>query len=93
MTKTEKYRIEKSKSMSTDLDVPLSQLDGTVYDSFREARDALPEGLQDGLWVDAGQTSKLWLYPAEMTDEEIEADKEGYEVVAFIVEFTLVERR
>jgi len=89
MTKTEKYRIEKSRNVSTDLDVPLSQLDGTVYDSIREARDALPEGLQEGEWVNNGQTYKLWLYPAEMTDEEIEADIEGYKAVAFIVEFTV----
>lgn len=92
-TKTEKYRIERNRNLSTHLDVPLDALHGAVYDSWDEAEAALPEGLVQGpAWIDAGSDLVMWYYPEETTEEEMDQDIYGALVLAKIVQYTAKRR-
>lgn len=83
MTKTEKYRIEKSQNTSTHMDQAVINAEG-VYRSLDDAMDAMPAGLVPAEdWTPDGDS--LWYYLEGTTEEEMEADLDGYDMVAKIV--------
>jgi len=83
MTTAQQYQIVKNSNASTHMDQAVINAEG-VYRSLDEAMDAMPAGLVPAEdWTPDGDS--LWYYLEGTTEEEMEADLDGYDMVAKIV--------
>lgn len=70
-----KHLIIRNKNLSTEHDNAINALEGVYSELPDEVNNYKQSELPDG---------DIWLYPKDMSDEDIDADIHGYDVLARI---------